>query len=143
MFATLALIVFAGLTAVLNTERLRLLTKSNTLEKQIDSRERLEDRLEEALVKQITPGDRLDVDAYYPLLVDRIITDADPDFIALSNFLAENLDDAPGLFSGYEFHEFIFLTARGSTECRYIIIASDNRCVSVVLVSTHVGLYPP
>jgi hypothetical protein len=86
--------------------------------------------LERKLVDQITPEDRLDVDPYYRLLVDDIITEDHPDFALIAEDFAKNLVGAPSSFSGHEFHQFNFFA--GASHCTYIIIVFENRCISVV-----------
>ena len=138
----LTAVLIAALTLAHFVNRMRSQRQIALYKTRADVRERLEDDLELALVDQLAPGDRLDADPYYRLLVDRIVTDVDPDFTGLSEFFAKNVEDAPKSFDGCEFHEFTILTQRGSTECQYIVIVRDNRCVFVILASTHVGPYP-
>ena len=98
----------------------------------VEARERLEDDFEHALVKQLAPGDSLDENPYYRILVDRIVTAADgDDFARLSEFVAKNVEDAPTSLERCEFHEFEFLASSGAAENVYIVIVCDGRCVMV------------
>ncbi len=95
----LTLLIVALIVALFVNQR-RSQLQIATLNAKADSRERMEDALELALVKRLAPGDKLDADPYYRLLVDRVITSADPTFDGYTKFISTNVEDAPSSFDG-------------------------------------------
>ena len=135
--------VLTGLLVVALT--LALFLNQRRSQRQIDefkakaeARERLEDALERAVIKQLAPGISLDRDPYYRLLIDDIITSDDPDFTYCTELISKNTNDAPPSFDGCELHVFSFREGPGF-ESDYVVVARDNRCVLVFWAGGSMG----
>ena len=95
-----------------------------------EARERLEDKLERDVIRQLKPGSLLDSIPTYRLLIDNTVGGDHSDFELFAEYITDHSDDAPVSFVGCEFHEFIFLEHEGF-ETHYVVVARDRVCVMV------------
>lgn len=133
LFQILSALLIVALILALFVNQRRSQLQIATLNAKEESRERMEDEFELALVKRLAPGDNLDADPYYRLLVDRVITSSDPTFDGYTKFIAMNVKDTPSSFDGCELHEFEALVKDGSSLLTYTVVVRDNRCLLVFL----------
>jgi hypothetical protein len=131
IFAAAILLALCLVLAFLEVDRRSHLTQLETCTTKAEERERLEDDLENALVKQLAPGCSIDENPYYRILVDQIVTESDTEeYASISEFVKNNVQDAPTSFERCEFHKFEFWIDSGAGIVQCIVVVRDHRCVA-------------
>ncbi|WP_145211890.1 hypothetical protein [Planctomycetes bacterium TBK1r] len=115
----------------------KLRMQIRAFEEKEEERESLEDPLERQLVDSLTTGDLLGTNPYYMILVDKVVTPANPEmFNGWAKMLAELDDSSPSAFVDCEFHLFRFREGRDYTI--FAVIVREDRCVKVMWIGAEI-----
>ncbi|QDV45437.1 hypothetical protein Enr13x_53160 [Stieleria neptunia] len=137
LFQILATVLVVALLLALFVSQKRFRMQIREYEEKAVKRERLEDKLEAALLDALAPGVSLDEYPHYRILVDDIVTGADPEFKFLSKIVGEMIGEAPSALADCEFHLFDYKA--GVDTSIYAVIVRDNRCVEVTWVGANIA----